>query len=159
MRRRPLPPCSSLRPCRRSRHRASPRRARPRRSDPCPIRPALRAPAAPVVAVAAKSESEAEISLRQIEALADQGRVKDAIARCGAHLERYGASADGFYLQGLLQDAAGDARQAQAAYRKVLYLQPNHREALLHLAALVASEGDHESARRLQARGAPGGST
>ena len=42
MRRRPLPPCSSPRPCRRSRHRASPRRARPRRSDPCPIRPALR---------------------------------------------------------------------------------------------------------------------
>ena len=42
---------------------------------------------------------------------------------------------------------------------QVLYLQPNHREALLHLAALVASEGDHESARRLQARGAPGGST
>ena len=34
--------CSSPRPCRRSRHRASPRRARPRRSDPCPIRPALR---------------------------------------------------------------------------------------------------------------------
>ena len=42
MRRRPLPPCSSPRACRRSRHRASPRRARPRRSDPCPIRPALR---------------------------------------------------------------------------------------------------------------------
>ena len=67
-------------------------------------------------------------------------------------LERYGASADGFYLQGLLQDAAGDARQAQAAYRKVLYLQPNHREALLHLAALVASEGDHERAQAAGAR-------
>lgn len=131
----------------------APRPPAPLRPMPHPARPAA-PPAAPVVAVAAKSESEAEISLRQIEALADQGRVKDAIARCGAHLERYGASADGFYLQGLLQDAAGDARQAQAAYRKVLYLQPNHREALLHLAALVASEGDHESARRLQARAA-----
>ena len=134
-----------------ARPRAAPARAAPTHA---PSGPPCGAAAAPVVAVAAKSESEAEISLRQIEALADQGRVKDAIARCGAHLERYGASADGFYLQGLLQDAAGDARQAQAAYRKVLYLQPNHREALLHLAALVASEGDHESAQAAGARGA-----
>ena len=151
MRRRPLPPLFKPRPCRRSRHRASPRRARPRRSDPCPIRPALQPPAAPVVAVAAKSESEAEISLRQIEALADQGRVKDAIAlrRAPGTLWRERRR---FICKACCRDAAGDARQAQAAYRKVLYLQPNHREALLHLAALVASEGDHESARRLQAR-------
>ena len=42
---------------------------------------------------------------------------------------------------------------------QVLYLQPNHREALLHLAALVASEGDHERAQAAGARGAPGGPT
>ena len=57
----------------------APRPPAPLRPMPHPARPAA-PPAAPVVAVAAKSESEAEISLRQIEALADQGRVKDAIA-------------------------------------------------------------------------------
>jgi chemotaxis protein methyltransferase WspC len=92
--------------------------------------------------------------LRQIAAMADQGRVQDALAQCRAHLEIHGASADGLHLLGLLQDAAGDARQAQAAYRKALYLDPTHREALLHLAALIASAGDVEGARRLQARAA-----
>ena len=148
----------SPRPCRRSRHRASPRApARAARPMPHPARPSG-------AAGRAGRSRRGQIGirgrnlLRQIEALADQGRVKDAIARC-AHLERYGASADGFYLQGLLQDAAGDARQAQAAYRKVLYLQPNHREALLHLAALVARKATTRARRLQAARGAPGGST
>ncbi|CAB3713868.1 putative biofilm formation methyltransferase WspC [Achromobacter insuavis] len=86
--------------------------------------------------------------------LADQGRVQEAMAQCRIHLAEHGASADALYLLGLLQDAGGDTRQAQAAYRKALYLDPTHREALLHLAALVESEGDAEGARRLQARAA-----
>ena len=94
--------------------------------------------------------------MRHIATLADQGRVQDAMAQCRAHIQSHGASAQALYLQGLLQDATGDVRQAQAAYRKALYLDPTHREALLHLAALVASDGDHEAARRLQARAARG---
>lgn len=93
-------------------------------------------------------------ALRHIAALADQGRVRDALAQCRAHVEIHGASAEALYLQGLMLDATGEARQAQAAYRKALYLDPAHREALLHLAALIASDGDHEGARRLQARAA-----
>ncbi|WP_447981908.1 CheR family methyltransferase [Achromobacter kerstersii] len=96
----------------------------------------------------------ADASLRQIAAMADQGRVQDAMAKCQAHLDIHGASADALHLLGLLQDAAGDARQAQTSYRKALYLDPTHREALLHLAALIASAGDTEGARRLQARAA-----
>jgi len=76
------------------------------------------------------------------------------LAQCRAHIDLHGVSADGLHLLGLLQDAAGDAHQAQAAYRKALYLDPTHREALLHLAALIASSGDIEGARRLQARAA-----
>ena len=124
---------------------------------PHPARPAA-PPAAPVVAVAAKSESEAEISLRQIEALADQGRVKDAIARCGAHLERYGASADGFYLQGLLQDAAGDARQAQAAYRRSCTCSPIIAKPCCIWPRWSPRKATTR-ARAAGARGAPGGST
>ena len=105
---------------------------------------------------AAATGQAAQTSLREIAALADLGRVRDAMAKCQAHIEIHGASADALHLQGLLLDAEGQSRQAQAAYRKALYLDPNHREALLHLAALVASEGDHEGARRLQARAARG---
>ena len=127
-----------------------------------PRRPLAQAPAAGLPLPHAPApegpagQGGAQASLRHIAALADQGRVQDAMAQCRAHIDRHGASAEALYLQGLLQDAAGDARQAQAAYRKALYLEPTHREALLHLAALVASDGDHEAARRLQARAARG---
>ncbi|QVQ27766.1 CheR family methyltransferase [Achromobacter deleyi] len=131
-----------------------------------PRRPAPQAPAArlplPHAAIADAppmpggdaSGQAAQASLRHIAALADQGKVQDAMAQCRVHIETHGASAEALHLQGLLLDAAGNARQAQAAYRKALYLDPTHREALLHLAALIASDGDHEGARRLQARAA-----
>lgn len=131
-----------------------------------PRRPVAQPPAArlplPHAAIApafatpepAPPTGSAAAALRKIEALADQGRVRDALAQCRAHLEVHGASAYALHLMGLLQDAAGDAREAQAAYRKALYLDPTHREALLHLAALIASAGDVEGARRLQARAA-----
>ena len=102
----------------------------------------------------AMGNTNATASLRQIAQMADRGRVQDALAQCRAHIDLHGVSADGLHLLGLLQDAAGDARQAQASYRKALYLDPTHREALLHLAALIASSGDIEGARRLQARAA-----
>ncbi|MBB1627905.1 CheR family methyltransferase [Achromobacter sp. UMC71] len=111
-------------------------------------------PAADQRQPSAAGSQSVDASLREIAVLADQGRVPDAMAQCRAHLERHGASAEALYLLGLLQDAEGDARQAQAAYRKALYLDPTHREALLHLAALIASDGDQEGARRLQARAA-----
>jgi chemotaxis protein methyltransferase WspC len=109
---------------------------------------------AAITPAARPDTSSADVSLRQIAAMADQGRVQDALAKCQAHLDSHGASADALHLLGLLQDAAGDARQAQTSYRKALYLDPTHREALLHLAALIASAGDIEGARRLQARAA-----
>lgn len=126
-----------------------------------PRRPVAQLPAARLplahaaIAPATRPDTpSADVSLRQIAALADQGRVQDAMAKCQAHLDSHGASADALHLLGLLQDAAGDARQAQTSYRKALYLDPTHREALLHLAALIASAGDIEGARRLQARAA-----
>lgn len=130
-----------------------------------PRRPVAQAPAPrlplPSAAIAGApagppARASDQTSLGEIAALADQGRVRDAMAQCQSHIDIHGASADALHLQGLLLDAQGQSRQAQAAYRKALYLDPNHREALLHLAALVASDGDHEGARRLQARAARG---
>lgn len=131
---------------------------RPVAQTPAPRLPVPHAAIAdtPSAPPAAATGQAAQTSLREIAALADLGRVRDAMAKCLAHIEIHGASADALHLQGLLLDAEGQSRQAQAAYRKALYLDPNHREALLHLAALVASDGDHEGARRLQARAARG---
>lgn len=62
-----------------------------------------------------------------------------------------------YYWLGLLSDTDGDATQAITHYRKALYLQPQHPEALVHLAALLASQGDEAGARRLQERAARAG--
>uniref|UniRef100_UPI003967A198 tetratricopeptide repeat protein n=1 Tax=Pseudomonas aeruginosa TaxID=287 RepID=UPI003967A198 len=51
---------------------------------------------------------------------------------------------------------AGQEQEAQDFYRKALYLEPQHAEALAHLAALLAARGDHAGARRLQQRAARG---
>ncbi|HFL7952803.1 TPA: tetratricopeptide repeat protein, partial [Pseudomonas aeruginosa] len=50
----------------------------------------------------------------------------------------------------------GQEQEAQDFYRKALYLEPQHAEALAHLAALLAARGDHAGARRLQQRAARG---
>ncbi|OZI46702.1 CheR family methyltransferase [Bordetella genomosp. 5] len=108
--------------------------------------------AAPPAATAATAATAADAALDEVTALADQGRLEDALAACNHYVATHGGSARAFHLSGLLHDAAGRPRDAESAYRKALYLAPRHREALLHLAALVAARGDAEGAQRLQER-------
>ncbi len=48
------------------------------------------------------------------------------------------------------------AEESNDFYRKALYLEPQHAEALAHLAALLAARGDLAGARRLQQRASRG---
>ena len=83
--------------------------------------------------------------------LADAGKLDEAAALCEAHLKSNGPSAQGFYLLGLVRDAAGDAN-AIHCYRKALYLEPDHYETLLQLALLLEKNGEAEEARTLKRR-------
>lgn len=93
-------------------------------------------------------------SLAAIQALADAGRLDEARAAAAVHVETHGASAEAYYLIGLLDDAASLTAAAEAAYRKTLYLDPGHRQALLHLASLLETRGETAPARQLRARAA-----
>lgn len=84
--------------------------------------------------------------------LADLGHLDDALAACERWLASSGPSAEAFYFQGLLHDAAGRPQQAQTGYRKALYLEPTHTRALLQLSALLQSQGDVEGAQRMKTR-------
>jgi chemotaxis protein methyltransferase WspC len=75
--------------------------------------------------------------LRKAEQLADAGRFDEAAACCEAYLRRFGPSADALYLQALVYDASGREAEAEPIYRKALYLNPQHREALVHLGLLL----------------------
>jgi len=86
--------------------------------------------------------------LQEAQRLADQGKVAAAMQYCQHNL-REAPSAEAFYLVGLLHDAVDESEQARAHYRKALYLEPTHREALVHLAEALIRDGDAIEAQRL----------
>jgi chemotaxis protein methyltransferase WspC len=112
----------------------------PRRSDGAPA-------SAAVSRVAADSDPMA-VAAR----LADQGRLLEAAAICKRQVQEHKPSAAAFYLLGLVSDAAGHHCEARQHYRKTLYLDPDHTEALVHLAALLEMHGDMAGARRMNDR-------
>lgn len=125
---------------------------------PLPARHSMVAPmrreseAAPVRSTALVAAVVASDLLTRARACADRGDLEQAESLCQQYLRTSGPSATVYYLQGLICDAQQDAGTALQLYRKAIYLQPDHREALLHLAALLAAQGDAAGAKRLQQR-------
>jgi chemotaxis protein methyltransferase WspC len=97
------------------------------------------------------------VLLANIATLANEGKSAEARAACESYLRSHEPVAQVFYWLGLLSDVAGNVLEAQGFYRKVLYLEPQHSEALMHLAALLQAQGDATGARRLQERAARSG--
>lgn len=98
--------------------------------------------------------TDAAALLASIATLANEGKSLEARAACEEYLRNHEPVAQVFYWLGLLSDVAGNVLEAQGFYRKALYLQPQHPEALMHLSVLLASQGDVSGARRLQERAA-----
>lgn len=125
-----------------------------------PVRPSAPAPVvarpfADVVRPASKAVEktpapDVDESLDEIAGLADQGHLAEAIRLARFHLDAHGPSARAYYLMAVAHDAAGEAAPAESAYRKVLYLEPRHGEAIAQLALLLEKRGSPEAARLWQ---------
>ncbi|MCA4964019.1 CheR family methyltransferase [Pseudomonas sp. Y24-6] len=128
--------------------------------QPQPVRPMAPARPRPFAAVAPAPRAvktpppDAAALLVNIAALANEGKSAEARAACESYLRSHEPVAQVFYWLGLLSDIAGSALEAQGFYRKALYLEPQHPDALMHLAALLQSQGDTAGAKRLQDRAA-----
>jgi len=96
--------------------------------------------------------AEPEVGIDEATRLADQGRLVEATACCEEHLRQHGPSANAFHLMGLVRDATGNQPEASDYYRKALYLDPNHHEALIHLALLMEKKGNTAGAQLLRNR-------
>jgi chemotaxis protein methyltransferase WspC len=83
--------------------------------------------------------------------LADAGHLTEAAKICEAHLRETRASAQAYYLLGLVREASGEPG-AIDCYRKALYLEPNHYESLLQMALLLQKNGDAIRARTFKSR-------
>lgn len=126
---------------------------RPQRSAaPIPTKPRPFSTVSAQVMPIQVSPSEAGTLLSRIATLANEGKSAEARAACEQYLSNHPPAAQVFYWLGLLSDVEGSALQAQGYYRKALYLEPQHPQALMQLAALLESQGDRAGARRLQAR-------
>ena len=84
--------------------------------------------------------------------LADAGRLQEAAAWCEANLTERGPSSGTYFLLGLVSDAMGDRNSAATFYKKVIYLEPEHVEALMQLALISESQGNSAAAERLRGR-------
>ncbi|WP_244145673.1 CheR family methyltransferase [Paraburkholderia tropica] len=113
------------------------------------------APLAPFTALSTRTQPSAptpDAALREARRLADAGALDDAQRLATQAAQAAPHDAPTWYLLGLIADAQGNGALAQEHYRKAVYLEPGHYEALTHLAALLEVQGDAEGARRLMRR-------
>ena len=139
-----------------TRAKAQPANATKRRVRIPPVNVSMRTMPIPASAMMSSTASTtpdtAPATIEHAQWLADQGRLDQAATLCDMHIETHGPSSQAFHLLGLIQDARGDRFGAVDYYRKVLYLDPQHQEALIHLACLLERHGDDAGARLLHAR-------
>ncbi|KAE9640814.1 chemotaxis protein CheR [Pseudomonas sp. PB103] len=131
----------------------------PRSPSPPPVRNRPFSAVTPLPITRNSANPDAAALLANIAALANEGKSAEARAACEQYLRSHEPVAQVFYWLGLLSDVAGLTLEAQGFYRKALYLEPQHPEALMHLAALLQAQGDSAGARRLQERAARSGRT
>jgi chemotaxis protein methyltransferase WspC len=84
--------------------------------------------------------------------MADRGELALARSICERHLATNGASAEAYCLLGIVKQAAADSLSAMECFDKALYLDPDHYEALVHLALLHETRGDRSRAENLRRR-------
>ena len=128
----------------------------PRKVPPLPpAAPARAVPARPrPLAVAAPVAPPSADLLAEARTLADRGLLREAGDKCHAHLARAPEAAEAYYLLGLINELAGKMDLADDYWRRCIYLQPDHYEALCHLALLAERNGNHTAATTLKSRAA-----
>lgn len=83
---------------------------------------------------------------------ADNGRLDEADSLCDQLLSSGNASAEAWFLKGLVRQAQGNWDEAQRSLEKVLYLEPKHYEALVQMMRLAERSGDDRAAANYRRR-------
>jgi chemotaxis protein methyltransferase WspC len=134
------------------------------RAEPRPLRAPYRAivPAAPASAPKTPSKPAAPAArpstpaalLELARSCADNGQLDQAIQHCETALAMQGELPEAFYLMGVVNASKGQPAAAFDQWRRCVYLDPNHYEALCHLALLASDSGDAKGADAYRQRAA-----
>ena len=120
---------------------------------PAPAR-AAPAPAARPRPVPVQAPQPPADLLAEARLLADRGQLREAGEKCHAHLARVPEAAEAYFMLGIINELAGKMDLAEDYWRRCIYLQPDHYEALCHLSLLAERNGNHTAAATLKARAA-----
>jgi chemotaxis protein methyltransferase WspC len=150
-----VPGAFALQKERRARLRSAPKEAPP--APPPRARPPAAAPrvapraAPPAPAVAAPDPGAL---LERAGRLADQGDVQGAAQLCHALLKTAPDSAQAYFILGMISECENKPGVADDYWRRCVYLQPDHYDALCHLALLAERRGDAAQAGVFKQRAA-----
>ena len=98
-----------------------------------------------------KDTTIAVSTLEQAGKLADRGQFDEALKMILATSQE-DCTTECFTLLGIIYGASNNSNQAEKSLRKALFLDPNHHEAIIHLALLLEKKGDLKNAELLRKR-------
>ena len=84
--------------------------------------------------------------------LADLGSLTSAFKLCADFIEENPTHVQASFLMGLICEALDKREKAEEYFNRTIYLEPNHLDALNHLAFLMELHGDEERVVRLRKR-------
>jgi len=127
--------------------------AAPSSAAPAPARTRPVSVPSPAPARTPAPAAQADL-LAEARLLADRGQLREAGEKCHAHLARVPEAAEAYFMLGIINELAGKMDLADDYWRRCIYLQPDHYEALCHLSLLAERNGNHTAATTLKARAA-----
>jgi chemotaxis protein methyltransferase WspC len=122
---------------------------RPRPHVPPTAAPALQQSAPPP-----QARPSPDVLLADAQRHADAGRLAQAEAACREALAIRPDSADAWFLLGMVSECGGQPRAADRCWRRCVYLDPGHYEALCSLALLHERLGDNGTGAAFRQRAA-----
>ncbi|MDH5191122.1 MAG: chemotaxis protein CheR [Gammaproteobacteria bacterium] len=84
--------------------------------------------------------------------LANEGHLVEAAKICEEHLRDKGPDTQAYFLLALVREATGNRQQAVDYLKKVIYLNPEHYEAMVHLSSLLELLGDINGSKNINER-------
>jgi len=84
--------------------------------------------------------------------LANEGHLVEAARICEEHLRDKGPDTQAYFLLALVREATGNRQQAADYLKKVIYLNPEHYEAMVHLSSLLELLGDINGSKNINER-------